>query len=47
MTMIILVYRDGRTLKKITALSAVQKRLFEVFGLGKYTRLPTIMPLRN
>ena len=37
MTMIILVYGTGKTVKKVTALSAVQKRLFEVFGLGKYT----------
>lgn len=26
-------------LKKVTTLSAVQKRLFEVFGFGKYTWL--------
>lgn len=37
MTMIILIYGTGKTVKKVTALSAVQKRLFEVFGLGKYT----------
>ena len=37
MTMIILVYGDGKTVKKVTTLSAVQKRLFEVFALGKYT----------
>ena len=37
MTMIIPVYRDGKMLKKITTLSAAPKRLFEVFGLGKYT----------
>ncbi len=36
-TMIILVYGDGKTVKKVTALSAVQSRLFEAFGLGKYT----------
>ena len=35
--LIILVYGDGKTVKKITTLSAVQKRLFEIFGLGKYT----------
>jgi transposase len=37
MTMIILVYGDGKTVKKVTTLSAVQRRLFEVLGLGKYT----------
>jgi transposase len=37
MTMIILVYRDGKMVKKITTLSAVQQRLFEIFGLEKYT----------
>jgi transposase len=36
-TMIILVYGNGKTVKKVTALSAVQRRLFEAFGLGKYT----------
>jgi transposase len=35
--MIIIVYRDGKTVKKISTLSTVQTRLFEVFGLGKYT----------
>jgi transposase len=36
-TMVIMVYSDRKTTRKITAQSRVQQRLFELFGLGRYT----------
>lgn len=36
-TMVILVYPDRKSARKITTLSRVQQRLFDLFGLGRYT----------
>ncbi|MFQ5903905.1 MAG: IS1634 family transposase [Candidatus Binatia bacterium] len=36
-TMVISVYPDNKTVKRITTLSTVQKRLFALYGLDKYT----------
>jgi transposase len=36
-TMVILIYPDRKTTRKITTLSRVQQGLFDLFGLGRYT----------
>jgi transposase len=36
-TMVILVYPNRKTARKVTALSRVQQSLFDLFGLGRYT----------
>jgi transposase len=36
-TMVILVYPDRKTATKVTTLSTVQRSLFDLFGLGRYT----------
>jgi len=36
-TMVILVYPDRKTARKITTLSTIQQKLFDLFGLGRYT----------
>ena len=36
-TMVILIYPDRKTTRKITTLSRVQQSLFDLFGLGRYT----------
>ena len=36
-TMVIMVYSQRKTTRKITALSRVQQSLFDLFGLGRYT----------
>ena len=36
-TMVILVYPNRKTARKVTTLSRVQQSLFDLFGLGRYT----------
>ena len=36
-TMVILIYPDRKTTRKITTLSRVQQSLFDLYGLGRYT----------